>query len=372
MAEGNNVEDLDVYRKLQKHLDQMPIGFPRAESGSDIRVLRHLFTPEEAKIATFLNFGWYRDIEALDQIYEQTKNTGITLKELEKILDIMAKKGSIISKRVENKKFFGTAPLIVGMYEYQVNSLTKEFLKDLNEYLSEIWREKANPTDYGQLRIIPVDIDIIPEHYIAPYDNVKKIIEKHEGPFLKVNCICRQEMEIHGEPCKMTNHKSNCITFGNMAQHYIDQGWGTQISKEETLKILHQNQEEGLIFRPNNAQNIDFICSCCYCCDGGIGGLLKVPDPANYVVSNYYAEVDPDLCTGCETCIDRCQLKAITLKDDISSIERKRCIGCGNCVAVCPSEAISLQKKEEQYVPPQTMDDLYNMILVEKNKLKNK
>jgi len=67
-------EDSDIYRKLQKHLDQMPIGFPRAESGSDIRLLKHLFTLEEAKIAIFLNFGWYRDIEPLDQIYGRIKN----------------------------------------------------------------------------------------------------------------------------------------------------------------------------------------------------------------------------------------------------------------------------------------------------------
>ena len=359
----------DVYRKLQQHLDQMPIGFPRAESGSDIRLLKHLFTPEEAKITTFLNFGWYRDIEPLDQIYERIKNTGRTLKELEDILDTMAKKGSIMSKREGKRKFYGTAALIVGIYEYQVNKLTIDFLNAFNEYVGEIWGAKANPTDYNQMRIIPVDINVVPEHFIAPYDNVRNIIEEHEGPFLKANCVCRQEMEIHGKPCKMTIHKDNCIAFGDMAQHYIDQELGTQISKEETLKILHQNQEEGLIFRPNNSQNIDFICSCCYCCDGGIAGLLKVPDPANYVTSNYYAEVDPELCTGCETCVDRCQLKAITLIDNISSIERTRCIGCGNCLAVCPSEAISLQKKEEQYVPPPTMDDLYDLILEAKNKL---
>ena len=52
------LEERDIiYRRLQEHLDQMPIGFPRAESGSDIKVLKFLFTPEEAKIATYLRFG---------------------------------------------------------------------------------------------------------------------------------------------------------------------------------------------------------------------------------------------------------------------------------------------------------------------------
>ncbi|MFX0058859.1 MAG: hypothetical protein ACFE85_18685 [Candidatus Hodarchaeota archaeon] len=34
MTNINKVDDSDIYRKLQEHLDQMPIGFPRAESGS--------------------------------------------------------------------------------------------------------------------------------------------------------------------------------------------------------------------------------------------------------------------------------------------------------------------------------------------------
>jgi len=371
MANESISEDSDIYRKLQEHLDQMPIGFPRAESGSDIRVLKHLFTPEEAKIATFLKFSWYRDIEPLDQIYKRIKDTGITLEELEQVLDIMAKKGSIMSKREGKRKFYGTAALIIGIYEYQVNRLTKDFLKALNEYIGEIWGAKANLTNYDQMRIIPVDIDVVPENFIAPFDNVKKIVEESQGPFVKANCICRQDMELQGDPCKMTNHKDNCLAIGDMAQQYIDHGWGVQISREETLDLLHQNQEEGLVFRPNNAQNVDFICSCCYCCDGGIVNLAKLPDPANYALSNYFAEVDPDLCTGCGTCLDRCQMKAITQIGDISSIERKRCIGCGNCVAVCPSEAIIFQKKKNQYIPLPTMDDLYDKILEEKTKLKS-
>jgi len=345
----------------------MPIGFPRAESGADIRVLKHLFTPEEANIATFLRFGWNRDLESLEEIYERIKYTGISLEELETNLDNLAKKGSISSRRKGDKKYYANAMLIIGMYEFQVNKLTKEFLKDFNEYLIEIWGAEANKTNYHQLRTIPVEKSLDPKLKVAPYDNVRNIIEESNGPFAKVNCICRQERNFYGKPCKMAKHEDNCLGFGDMIQTYIDQGWATQITKDETLKILQTNQEEGLILRPSNSQNVEFICSCCYCCDRGIAELLKVPDPANYVISNYYSEVDPDLCTGCGTCVDRCQMKAITLIDDICSIERKRCIGCGNCVAICPSEAIRLKQKEEQYIPPQSMDDLYDLILKEKN-----
>ena len=44
-----------VYRELQEHLDKSAVGFAATESGADIRLLKHLLTPEEAGIATLLS-----------------------------------------------------------------------------------------------------------------------------------------------------------------------------------------------------------------------------------------------------------------------------------------------------------------------------
>ena len=41
-----NKED-NIYRDLQKHMDKLSVGFPVTESGIEIRVLKHLFTPNE-------------------------------------------------------------------------------------------------------------------------------------------------------------------------------------------------------------------------------------------------------------------------------------------------------------------------------------
>jgi hypothetical protein len=43
--------EADVYRRLQQHLDRMPVGFPATRSGVEIRILRQLFSPEAAEIA---------------------------------------------------------------------------------------------------------------------------------------------------------------------------------------------------------------------------------------------------------------------------------------------------------------------------------
>jgi heterodisulfide reductase subunit A-like polyferredoxin len=58
-----------------------------------------------------------------------------------------------------------------------------------------------------------------------------------------------------------------------------------------------------------------------------LGPLKKQPMPAAAVKSNYFATVDADACTGCETCIDRCQIGAVTTEDHTAAVNRDRCIG---------------------------------------------
>ena len=44
----------DVYKKLAEHLDNLPTSYPSTDSGVELRILKRLFTPEEAEIATTL------------------------------------------------------------------------------------------------------------------------------------------------------------------------------------------------------------------------------------------------------------------------------------------------------------------------------
>ena len=41
----------EVYERLARHLDQLPGGFPKTESGVELRILNRLFTEEEAELA---------------------------------------------------------------------------------------------------------------------------------------------------------------------------------------------------------------------------------------------------------------------------------------------------------------------------------
>ena len=43
-----------VYRRLARHLDNLPGGFPPTESGVEPRILKRIFAPEEAALAPLL------------------------------------------------------------------------------------------------------------------------------------------------------------------------------------------------------------------------------------------------------------------------------------------------------------------------------
>ena len=79
-------------------------------------------------------------------------------------------------------------------------------------------------------------------------------------------------------------------------------------------------------------------------------------------------ELDIQPCTGCETCVDRCQMEAIEVVDGISTVLLNRCIGCGLCVTTCPTEAIQLVKKDDDklYEPPKSGVETYMRIMQER------
>ncbi len=365
----------EIYRKLQQHFDSFPLGFPPTESGVEIRLLKRLFSPQEAEIALFLkcgHFGSYTNFMSLNEIHSYVKDLGYSLKELKKYLDNMVKKGAIMGAIVNGIKSYANALLILGIYELQVNKLSKGFLEDFEQYLQEGWGPANRDIDIPQMRMIPVGIEVDYSNEILSYDNIKKLFQESEGPFLITNCVCRQTQDLLGDPCRMTDRREVCMAFGDLAKMYIEQGWGREISKQEAVGYLRQNEEEGLIFRPGNTQKMDFVCSCCYCCCGTIANLKRLPNPADFTTSNYYAVINEDLCIGCGICEDRCQMEAISLENDISSVNLKRCIGCGNCVISCPSEAINLHRKQQQNVPPLTVEELHQKIIEERKKLKNK
>lgn len=54
-------------------------------------------------------------------------------------------------------------------------------------------------------------------------------------------------------------------------------------------------------------------------------------------------QADPDLCTGCGSCITQCPASALSMDDHIPQVDPDKCITCFCCQEICPAKAISLK-----------------------------
>lgn len=354
-----------LYRNLQLHLDQQTIGFPATASGSDIRLLKQLFEPEQAEMAALLTYSF----EGLEQISERGQKAGKTPQEIERILDATAKRGMIGFKKKDGKKHYRNIPYIVGMVEAALHKPTPEFLVAHNDYVTESTFFKSFvSTKVPQMRTIPIAKSLEPKYRTGTWDQVEDIIKTTDGPICIIECVCRNGAERRDEPCKQTSRKETCMAFRNAAENLIDSGKGRSLSKQEALNIIRQNQEDNLILQPSNAQAPDFICSCCGCCCGILRLHKAVPNPVSFWATNFNAAVNPERCTACGTCEENCQTGAIKVAEDteIATVDPARCLGCGICVSSCPEEAVELQKKDAEVIPPRSGEEMYEIIMTNK------
>ena len=346
-----------IYEKLAGHLDRLPAGFPRTATGVEMRILRRLFTPEEAAMAQLLTLKPETPAEI-------AQRAGLDAEDIAPKLDTMSRKGLLLRVRKGEEARFMAAQFIIGIWEYHVNDLDLELIRDVNEYIPYFF-EKSYQLQTPQLRTIPIPRSLRPEQNIVPYEEARQLISSQEQ-ILVAPCICRKEHQMTGYECDKP--METCLVFGPGAVFYEENGWGRLIDQAEALKILESAEEAGLVLQPSNAQKVSNICLCCGCCCLILKNLKKLPKPAEFVASNYYAVVDEDSCHGCETCLDRCQMDAIRMQDGVARIQGERCIGCGLCVPTCPDEAIRLESKPEDQrkEPPRNFTETYMRIAQER------
>ncbi len=363
------MEEIAVYQDLQRHLDQQPVGFPATQTGAEIPLLKRFFSPREARLAMHLS---YRP-SPVASVWESARDLVISQQETEDMLDAMMKNGAVGHLEKEGVRYFYIQPLVVGIYEWQVNKLSPGLFADLGAYMSQqgFGREFLS-TKVPQMRTIPIGKSLPVESHVATYNNVTEIIKANDGPIVILECICRKAASMRGQTCKKTQRKETCLALGDWAKNAVRAGAGRTIGKDEALEVMSQNQADGLILQPSNTQKVEFVCSCCGCCCGMLGIYKALPKPVEFWSTNYYSEANSEECTGCGTCVERCQMGALSVDEEhgVVKVNLDRCLGCGNCVDACPSEAIHLVQKASEIVPPLDTEDLYDTILtVKKGKL---
>ncbi len=342
----------DIYERLREHLDGLPGGFPATESEVHLRILRRLFTPEEAEIAPLLGLK----LETAEVIAQKA---GMNEEKVGSLLRRMAKNGLIFNiESPDRPPVFMASQFVVGIWEYHVNDLDEAFVRDVEEYFPILSKEAFGRLP--QLRTIPVERSVHAGMKVLPHEQAKELVRKQKK-FLVAPCICRREHELKGGGCGKL--MDACLVFGWGADYYERNGLGRVITLEETLEIIRKADEDGLVLQPGNTQDIANICCCCGDCCQVLRNLKDHPAPGDMASTPFRVELDEDACIGCETCLKRCQMGALEMNGEKAALKPERCIGCGLCVSTCPAEALTLVRKPEGQQPdiPNNQRDLFSL-----------
>jgi Na+-translocating ferredoxin:NAD+ oxidoreductase subunit B len=331
---------MDTFQKLAHHLDSLPGGYPPTDSGVELRILRRLFNEDEAELALKLTL-----------IPEQAKviarRAGIPPEQAGPRLDDMAKKGLIFRYEYKGAAYYMAAQYVIGIWEYHVNDLDPGLIADMNEYIPTLFDMKAWQAA-PQLRTIPVGKSLSAEHEVMDYERAEEIV-KRQKKLLVAPCICRREHKIKGQGCGKP--EETCLVFGMGVDYYENNGLGRRIDVEEALGILKKADKAGLVLQPSNAQKVINICCCCGDCCHVLKSMKRHPRPAELVASPFVASLEAEKCTGCQVCVKRCQMEALSMDGKLAVLDAQRCIGCGLCVSTCPGKALTLKRKPQDRQP---------------------
>ncbi|MCP4749435.1 MAG: 4Fe-4S dicluster domain-containing protein, partial [Proteobacteria bacterium] len=128
--------------------------------------------------------------------------------------------------------------------------------------------------------------------------------------------------------------------------------------------LLDECSAAGLVHQTSNVTDkIGYLCNCdkwhCY----SIKIFLQQTIPSAVFNSGFEPKFDPDKCTACETCIERCPAIALEMGDeDVPKVDLNRCFGCAVCATGCDDETISMVTKAGYERPPKDHNELMTAV----------
>jgi len=341
----------EVYKQLVEVMKKRGGEYAGLDIPEFYEMAEELFTPQEAEVNNAMPRGPFTAKTMAEKM-------GRDEREIETILEAMADKGLCSALTMDQTPFYRSARFMPGILEFQfmpgkTTERDRKIAKLIYAY-KKAYEQKTDPTEmaFPTVRVITVDAVVQIDNQIHTYDQVQTFIDKYD-PIAVSTCYCRHAAVLRGED---THGMPNdvCMQFGPMAQYVIERLGARKVTKEEAREVLNRAEEAGLIHMSQNmTEDIGFICNCdrwhCFT----VKNVLAKSKPGLFFNSGFEPRFDSDLCTACQTCIDRCPPQALSMgENDLPLVDLDRCFGCAVCATGCPTEAIAMVNKPGFLEPP--------------------
>ncbi len=320
-----------------------------------VRLVAHLFTPEEAVLARALPYYYPRPLLKIAAKLKRDPD------EIRPVLDSMAARRTIYG----GEKGYSLLPLIPGMFEYLLmrgddDEWYREYARLLIDvYSSGYTREYIGPSSPA-IRNIPVQSVVETKNQVLDSELVSEMIEAHDRFAILNVCQCRQSTRFTEKECRRARPEDGCLVFGSFAESTAERGNGVQVDREKMKDVADERWEKGLVFMTANVSpsSPNAICTCCDCCCHFLEAVNHYGGKPLMARPRFLAKVDETKCNLCGKCVKACNTHAHQIKDKKHEYDPQKCIGCGACVPVCKQKAIELADNPDYQAPSKSFATL--------------
>ena len=342
------MDEKEVYVKLAGK-----VNFP--QSRFIRQVFQKLVTPEEGEILLALPAS----------TAELAGKSGMDESAVARKLDELVRKGVCMPLVKDGVERHFCVNNVIQVHDATIHATLNKKYAPVRDEIVPIWR-KFRETEWLEIvrmrdnytgaqlgRVVPMR-GSVDTSLLLPYEDVGVIME--ESPAIGVvDCPCRW-LDVQEGKCDKPTFVCFSLT-PNAVKYIVDREIGRQISVDEAYEVLEQCAEAGLVAMPGGAPRVRNLCNCCMDCCITFRPVMRYgyrgPLP-----SRFRAEIDVDLCNGCQVCIERCPFGAIEMvkvassKKLKASVDAEKCMGCGACVIKCSPGASTLKLvRPEEHIP---------------------
>lgn len=336
-----------VYVRMRNRINRIGKGIGSIPSANGYQMIMELWSEEDAE--NYLKMPLHQAFTANDY----AAKAGITEEKASEILEDQAHRNLIWRMVRGGLPTYALMPYINGFWEFgELDRLLHGTMEDVAKF-DMLGIGGADPnsngwdTTFPLFRAYPISKDVVAEGELKPFEDWRAIIKRHK--MITVSpCQCRTMWQALGVPYPENHPMNTCLSFGEMAEYFIENDIGKQITQDEAIAIVEDVISKGMVVEAICAKNPDIIC-CCHSesCGNLMGwrGANGQGECGKYF-NAYTLEYDKDKCLKCGLCVSKCPMHSITQGEDGYVTVDDACVRCGQCVPACPGKARILKAQE--------------------------
>ena len=250
-----------VYVRMRNRINRIGKGIGSIPSANGYQMIMELWSEEDAE--NYLKMPLHQAFTANDY----AAKAGISEEKASEILEDQAHRNLIWRMVRGGLPTYALMPYINGFWEFgELDRVLHGTMEDVAKFdMLGISGSDPNSngwdTTFPLFRAYPISKDVVAEGELKPFEDWRAIIKRHKTITVSP-CQCRTMWQALGVPYPENHPMNTCLSFGEMAEYFIENDIGKQITQDEAIAIVEDVISKGMVVEAICAKNPDIICCC--------------------------------------------------------------------------------------------------------------